>query len=357
MTRLRVLTWPDYALPRIAALARERLALDVEWTLFDRNEEAHELVAANPRGFDVVFADGLWPRQYLADGLIQPLDLERLAGSQQLDPQFRSRCIEVWRAPDGRVAAFPAYWGVRGLVIDADTVGSADSWETLWSAPAGSVWVNSQGTEVIAEAALASGCTVDQVYSLDDEQMARVSSRLDDLAPRLGGVWRLLPELISAFQNGALVAEVHSTSLVENVRSATGRNLVAVVPSEGSVAWVDGAMITDEASDPEAAAAFIDLMLSSDGVRIQWQASDGYWSTNMEAMRGILADPDFQQKAQLAMAAAPVFGECALYQAPRDLASYERTWERVLSQVGSVPESVGSSAPRMDDDNITVTTT
>ncbi|MGI8559589.1 MAG: ABC transporter substrate-binding protein [Solirubrobacteraceae bacterium] len=341
---LRVLTWPDYALRGLISLARERLEIEVEWSCFDRNEEAFGLVAFQPDRFDVIFADGTWPRRYLDEGLVAPLDPESFAGWPTLEPACRERCLSLWTSGERMVAAYPAFWGVRGLIVDADAFGEADSRQALWDAPAGTAWVNSQGFEVIAEVALLRGHQSEVAYALDELALGGVGDQLNELAGRLGGVWRLLPDLIHAFAQGAIIAEVHSTSLAENVRAATGRDVRAVVPREGTVAWVDRAMIATGASDVKAAAAFIDLALSPDGVGVQWQESDGYWSANAAAMATIAQDQRFAEKMRPARAAAGLLGRCATYQAPSNTVAYSRVWDAALDRVGRVPASVRTTA-------------
>lgn len=67
MQPLRVLTWPDYVPPGLGRLLG-RAGIEVQWSLFDRNEEAFMRVAADPGGYDVIFADGAWPARYLEQG-------------------------------------------------------------------------------------------------------------------------------------------------------------------------------------------------------------------------------------------------------------------------------------------------
>jgi spermidine/putrescine transport system substrate-binding protein len=344
---LRVLTWPDYALPGLERLAREALGVEVEWHLFDQNEEAFQRVVGAPAAYDVVFADGTWPRLHLERGLVRPLEVSALQRFDQLEPVFRERCGELWEAGDGEIAAYPAYWGLRGLLVDPAACGAVDSWRALFDAPRGTAWVNSQGSEIVAEIALGLGHPADEVYALDADALGRVSRELGELCSGLGGVWRLLPELEDAFREGATVAEVHSTSLLHNVARACGRELTAVLPREGTVGWIDGAMVMAASVRAAEATAFIELMLSPEGVLTQWEESDGYWSTSAEAMRLIRADARFAEKASLAAASVDAFLDCALYQPPADPSAYLRAWSGALARAARVPASVRSAVAEL----------
>jgi spermidine/putrescine transport system substrate-binding protein len=272
--------------------------------------------------------------------LVEPLEASALPRFVELEPVFRRRCLELWGTTDGRIAAYPAYWGLRGLVVDAGQTQAADSWRTLLDAAPGQAWLNSQGSEVIAELALALGYPSSDVYNLAPDQLASVSEQLEELCERIGGVWRLLPELEEAFRQGATVAEVHSTSLVYNLSQAANRELTVVLPREGTVGWVDGAMISAAAPRRDEALALIELMLSPEGVLSQWEQSDGYWSTNADAMSLIANDARFRQKAALAVASVDAFLHCALYQPPARAVVYARVWASALRRVERVPQSV-----------------
>jgi spermidine/putrescine transport system substrate-binding protein len=344
---LRVLTWPDYALPAIERLARRTCGVEVEWHLFDQNEEAFHRVETEPDAYDVVFADGSWPRLYLERGLVRPYEVASVRGFGQLDPVFRERSGELWGAGPGRVAAYPAYWGLRGLIVDRARRGGTRSWRALFEAAHGTAWVNSQGSEVAAEIALMLGYDAKEVYELEPAALARVEAELAELCGRLGGVWRLLPDLEEAFRGGAAIAEVHSTSLVFNVREASGRDLEAVLPAEGTIGWIDGAMVTASSPRPDEAVAFIELMLSPEGVMAQWEESDGYWSTNAAAMSEVRADPRFAEKAGLAAAGVDAFLRCALYRPPADAAAYVGAWSRALARAQRVPDSVREAVAQL----------
>lgn len=356
MQPLRVLTWPDYVPPGLGRLLG-RAGIEVQWSLFDRNEEAFMRVAADPGGYDVIFADGAWPARYLEQGLARPLALGDLPRWHEIDPRLRERCLQSWREPaaahscarGGReyVGAVPAYWGVRGLVYDPAALGPVDSWDALWRAPVGTVWLNSQGSEVIAEVALSLGHPADDVYNLSGDQLGDVGERLEQLLTRAGGVWQLLVELERAFERGATIAEVHSTSLVYNLRQRTGRPLEVALPREGVICWIDGAMIATASKQPERAAAFIDVALSPEAVRLQWEESYGYWSANARAMELVAAQQRFRNKALAAGGIIDRATDAAMYRRPAHPQAYANIWKRALELVREVPDDVRGEAERL----------
>lgn len=336
---LRVLTWPDYAIGEVNRRFVEATGVDVVCEYFDSNEEAYQALRKNPQGYDVILADGEWPRHYLGNELIQPLNPHDFTGWTTVDPVFRKLCADqLWCAGTDRIAAYPGSWGVRGIVWDPAYVSAVSSWRDLWTLPKGSVLVNSQGSEVLAETALMLGYPSDHVYGLSTTELHAVTSELRKLARRLGGVWMLLADLVAGFGvGGTWAAEVHSISLVSNVEWACGRRLEFTVPDEGTVAYIDGAMISAATTLGGAAVEYIDYLFSPTGVRLQWEMSDGYPSTNQLATAMLRDDERFREKLERCASSPDLLLKNTIYQVPRDMSAYTDAWRSVLASVCASP--------------------
>ncbi len=339
---LRVLTWPDYAIESVAKRYQETTGTPVRWFFFDQNEEAFQLLRSRPDAYDVIFADGAWPRQFHKEGLVRALTPTDFVTWSDINPFFRHTCPVLWRCqePDGsRMCAFPYNWGLRGIVYDPAEVPSSPGWYELFHSLC-PIWLNSQGSEIIVEAAIASGIDPADGYELTGDQLWTVGDLLLQAAPRVGGIWRLFPELLAAFERGAAVAEVHSTVLVSNIERALRRPMGVSVPSEGTVAYVDGAMISSACERLEEAALFIDLLCSPDGVVAAWEESDGYLSTNQVAHERLLGDARFHEKLKRAGDLSALEG-AAMYRAPIETRAYGQVWsEFVRALTCPVPDSV-----------------
>ena len=73
---------------------------------------------------------------------------------------------------------------------------------------------------------------------------------------------------------------MHTIHLAANLREEASVEAVVTLPPEGTVGWVDGAMVTARTELRDAAVAFVDFLFSPEGVRIQWEESDGYAATS-----------------------------------------------------------------------------
>lgn len=335
---LRLLAWPDYTLDEVHRRFEARTGIAVEFENFDQNEEAFLRVAREPGRFDVVFADGHWPTEYLAAGLVSPIRMDEVPGSADLHPAFRDFCERGPWSGEGGSAAYPANFGRRGIIWNRELVERPISrWRDMWRPDlAGGIWVNSQGSELVAEVAIGLGLPPGEAYSLGPSELDRVGSRMAELGRISGGIWMVLPELMRAFgQAGALAAEVHTTYLAGNLRAELGIDCAVTVPPEGTVAWVDGAMVTRASGFREEALAFIAYLFSEEGVLLQWEHSDGYAPTSAAALTALREDGRWAEKiAGIASENPASVLEATLYRPPGDVDAYLGAWRRLLMEIG-----------------------
>lgn len=346
---IRVLTWPDYAVQGVATLFTSTTGMEVEWNSFDQNEEAFLRCTSDRERYDVIFADGLWPKRYLASGLIQPVAADAFDGWRDVHPVISRWCSVEWTVAAREVLAFPCYWGVRGMLYDPQTTPRPDSWSSLAEVQPGRLWLNSQGSEVMAEVALGMGIEKSRVYEMTAGELEHVGDRLLELVPRIGGVWRLAPEIVAAFRAEASLAEVHSTVLIDNIERAATRRLAVAVPEEGTVAYVDGAMLGAGCRCPDEALEFIRAFSSPAGVEAQWRESDGYPCANALGFERLWKEPGFRSKLERSGATFDSLARAVMYRPPSDMDGYRGIWRSFLERLTvpiprSVRESVGLEA-------------
>jgi spermidine/putrescine-binding protein len=333
---IRVLAWPDYALEDTNSRFAQLSGIKVVSELFNQNEDAFHRVRASPTRYDVVFADGHWPERYLQEELTQPLRPDDFRSWKGVMPRFKEKCLSIWPAGRHESAAYPGNWGLRGLIWDPSFVSGIDSWNDLWRLASGHIWINSQGSEFIAETGLSLGIPAEHIYDLSDPELANVANKFMELAPRIGGIWTGYDEIARAFERSeAHIAEVDSTAIVSNLEATCGKGLKSCVPKEGTIGWIDGAMISSGSKVPEEAIAFIDFLFSPEGTALQWAHSEGYPSANGEALDMLLADSRYSSKVTRLLSDTDLVLRSTLYQAPRRIVAYQATWRTFVASVGS----------------------
>lgn len=117
---LRMLIWQDYNIAETVAEFEQATGATVAPAFFDGNSEAfNKMKAGGTEDFDLVMADGFWPRLYLRDGLIQPLDEKKLPNLQNLFGDFQPGSYDLLHDKPGgvRIGANNC-WGSYGITMN-----------------------------------------------------------------------------------------------------------------------------------------------------------------------------------------------------------------------------------------------
>ena len=124
---LRWLGWEHYNVKSLTAEFEERHGVKVSAGFFDGNSEAwNKLRAGGTQDFDLVMADGFWPRLYAKQGLVQPVDYSKLDLSNVFD-DFVPPKFTLLRAEDSEdMIAAPNCWGGYGFTVNTDKVAAED---------------------------------------------------------------------------------------------------------------------------------------------------------------------------------------------------------------------------------------
>jgi spermidine/putrescine-binding protein len=126
---LRWLGWEHYNVKDLTAAFEKEHGVKVSAGFFDGNSEAYNKLRAGGTGdFDLVMADGFWPRLYGKQGLTQPVDYSKLSNMEHVFPEFAPPNYMLLREEEGdNMIAAPNCWGGYGLTVNTDKVAAEDS--------------------------------------------------------------------------------------------------------------------------------------------------------------------------------------------------------------------------------------
>lgn len=126
---LRWLGWEHYNVKSITSAFEQEHDCKVSAGFFDGNSEAfNKLKAGGTKDFDLVMADGFWPRLYGKQGLVQPTDYGKLANLKHVFPDFMPGGYDLLREEDGEaMVAAPNCWGGYGYTVNMDKIDEADA--------------------------------------------------------------------------------------------------------------------------------------------------------------------------------------------------------------------------------------
>ncbi len=127
--KLRWLGWEHYNVKSLTAAFEKKFDVKVSAGFFDGNSEAYnKLRAGGTADFDLVMADGFWPRLYGKQGLVQPVDYAKLSNMDKVFPEFTPPNYMLLQEEDGsNMIAAPNCWGGYGFTVNTDKVAAEDS--------------------------------------------------------------------------------------------------------------------------------------------------------------------------------------------------------------------------------------
>lgn len=226
--------------------------IEVELALHATNEEiVGKLVAAEGRGFDVVFVTGQFADALANLGLLTEIDYGKLPNSKNLYDEVSDISFTRY--------AVPYTWGTTGLCYRSDLVSfEPNSWYDLLDPPAeleGKITMLQTDRWLLLPAQKALGFSAN---STDPDEMAQVQELLIEAKKNL------LAYDDTTFYSKLVSGEAYLVEAWDgwcNYGIAEDPNIKFVVPKEGSDLWVDTMVIPAASENKDAAYAFIDYVL------------------------------------------------------------------------------------------------
>lgn len=260
---IHVYNWNDYIAPQVLKDFERETGIRVEYRTFTTTEELNAALASGESLDIAVPSHNDLPRLIKA-GLLQPLDFSLLPHRKHLDKQLLSKLAAV---DPGNRHALPYLWGAVGLAINTPQAEAAfggplpDSWSLLF---------DSEQSARLASCGLSALDAPDETLSLllnyqgrslarsAPSRIERAGSVLDGLRPNLRYVDS--ERYIEDLANGRLCVAM---AWVGDALAAAdaGQPVRFVVPSEGSVLFIDNLVIPSSAARADLAHRFIDYLL------------------------------------------------------------------------------------------------
>lgn len=345
---LRLLMWQPYAIKETIAEFESSLGAKFAPTFFDGNSEAfNKLKVGGTADFDMVMADGFWPRLYFRQGLTKALDYAKIPNMSGVFADFLPANFKLLADEEGKnTVAAPNCWGGYGITVNTSNIDKADvgSIDLLLNTKyAGHFSTNSRFEENIALMGILAATRMGtkdgprpdgkpfNPYQLTDEELAETKRLLIeqkkllltryqdydalDRLMRANSVWAA-PEFAETYRHlSVLKKEGKITFDIEHV----------LKPKEGGLGWVDTWMISSEADSErtEIAHKWIDLFLRKDNYA-RVVRSTGYGG--VVDIRSILTPDEnelyFQERSSEA-------SQLHMFDQPSSPEKWERIWSDV----------------------------
>lgn len=283
---LRVLNWKGYGTsePWALKLFEERTGLKVAHDYFNSEQEMLTKLRTSPGAYDVVMVNSTRTAQAAKEGLIQPIDPKKIGNFGDLSPLMRdSARLNI----DGKLYGVAWTWGLTSYAYSTEAFKTApDSIEVLWDpANKGKVGWRDDALQSVYLAAIATGQDMNQ-----PADMAKIKEKLRALKGQIKTFWSSESEWNTSMAAKDFTIAPYWSGSAQRAMRIHKLPIRFVIPKEGAIGFVDGLSIAAKAPNPEAAAKFIDFMVSPE-FYVRWDTESGApASANEKAVAALPAD-------------------------------------------------------------------
>ncbi len=249
---LQLYNWGDYTNPELLTKFEAETGIKVTVTDYDSNDTALAKIEAGGHGFDLVVPSASYVPIYVEKGLIQELDLSRLANHGNIAPEWMDVAFDP-----GRKFTIPWQWGSTGMAVNQTAYsGDVNTSAIFLDPPAeliGKVNVTPESGDVMALATMYMG---GQPCSEDAEVMKKVRDKLLEAKPKWQSMDYGMTEKMS---NNDVMASVYWNGAIFRARLANP-DVKYGYPKEGFVLWMDSVALLSDAQNVDEAYKFLDFI-------------------------------------------------------------------------------------------------
>jgi len=292
---LNAILWEGYSPPKSLKEFEAKTGVKVNVTSIASNDEVFSKIRSKNGQYDLIPATTDVTKQYIDQGLVEPLDLSQVPNSENVFPAFKNL---PQTEKDGDYYGVANTWSADPIIYNADAIDDPEpSYAALFDDQyagrvslyddLGSLWVG----------ALVKGY---DPFNMDDSQLDDVVSLMQDQKDLVRKYWSSGDDLIKLMASGEVDIATGWNYMYTQLKDQ-GVNVKRLVPEEGNLGWVDTLMIPTGAEHPCAAYKWMDWAISPEGGSQTAKAS-GYSIANPEVAEKLtpeevtdlhMDDPDF----------------------------------------------------------------
>ena len=259
-----ILTWETYHDDPWLAAFTEETGIEIRPIRAGSVDEMFATTRSGAISPDVVFVDTSSTARYLAADLLAPFEADLVPNAAGIDGSLDWR---TFNTIDGALWGVPYAWGSLPLMYDAEAVSPPPaSWKALWDAShSGKVSTFDDAFLNIPMIALAVGAA--DPFNTTPKEDDAIRQALRDLRPLMRTIARGFDDMSTLFQsNEAVIAFCQNIAIPLGLQE-NGMDVRFVYPEEGTLAWVDNAVVTKSGAGRPEVYEFINACLSP-----AWQA-------------------------------------------------------------------------------------
>lgn len=270
---LNVYNWADYIAPDTISNFQKETGIRVRYDNYDGNETLHAKLVAGKSGYDIVVPASSWAKIQLQGGLLQKLDKTQLPNWQNLDPVILTQLSQV---DPGNQYLVSWLWGYTTVGVNMDKVKTAlgntpmpdNAWELVF---------NPQYTHKLKGCGLGYLDSGSEVFPAVLHYLGKPAYSNDkadytaafDVLKKVRGDIKVFTSLgqIEDIANGSVCVVLgwvgdFNLAHKRSIENKKPKNIVALVPANGGVMFMDTMAIPADAPHPHNAHLFINYILN-----------------------------------------------------------------------------------------------
>ena len=329
-TTVNWLCWGGHVEPKGIKAFNDATGIRVNPIGMNGNAETFaKLKLSGATQYDLFEADGLWPKRYYEEGMIVPIDLEKLPNvAKNMYPEFKK--IPDLLTDDGKMLMVPWGWNPTVLVYNKEKVKEVPtSYEVLLDPKyKGHVSFSNQYEFMFPVAAMILG--YDKPFDMTDAQLKKATDilvRIKRNAPTITRGWN---EQLRLYIEGTIWIGLSSPGRALTVHDSGGPEIGIEPPKEGYFGWIDGDMLVKGAAHPEAALKWINYIHTPEYVAMNFSRLQR-GCVNRAGVELLIKEGKQKMVTANLMDQPKMASNMQLIRAPKRPDAYAKAWNEVLA--------------------------
>lgn len=278
---LRILTWEGLADNTWVKPFEKKHNVEILRTYVGSNDEYMAKLAAGNTQYDMVVIVSSLAQPAIKAGFVEPLNLEKIPNFDNVYPPFQKL---DFLQKDSKQYGVPNDWDILPVTVNADVVDGC-AYDVLFDPRYKgriAMW-----DDVATLGTVAANMGFDDVWSLSDEELAKVKQKLLEQKPLIRTYWSTGGEITQLFATGEVVASLSWSYVTEQLQEQ-GMNVRQCAP-ERPTAFLDANFIVAGTNHRDLVHKFLNYLVSAK-VQAQVYKSSGFGVVNAKVKQHLPED-------------------------------------------------------------------
>lgn len=261
---LTIMTWETYDDDPWLEEYQAKSGVKVNAIRIGSNDETFAKLQSGAVKPDLFVIDTGSIARFMGAKLLAPMDIAKVPNAANISSGLDYKSTTT---VDGALRAIPYNWGTQPLMYNAEAFPEKPtSWKVLWEQQyAGKVSLPDDSYTVFPMITLAIGAK--DPFNLTDEEFEKCAQAMREIRQQVSTLARGFDDQTAIFATGdAVVGYCQNISSVFQLQDK-GKKVEVAYPAEGTPAWIDCWVMTEQGAGRQAAYDFLNEMLSD-----KWQS-------------------------------------------------------------------------------------